>query len=161
MRWGGAVVIGLAVTGMAVAQQAEPPSRDLRQSEVVDEAQVEAIGLRLAGAINAEIMRMPPASSVEDYEAAMIFILAQAENPLDAMLRALDLVEARPDLSPTVKQAIVNVRAILLRRFRRGTSALLQGGGFGNSGFGAFGGAIVGISGGAGGGGGGGSNYAQ
>lgn len=157
MRFGVVGVLGLVGTGMAVAQQADLQPQELRATPVVDEAQVQAIAVRLAAAINAEIARMPADSSVEDYEAAMIFILAQEENPLESMLAALDIVEARPNLSPVVKQAIVNVRATLLRRFRRGTSALLQGGGFSNAGFGAFGGAIVGITG----GGGGGSDYTQ
>ncbi|MET1755177.1 hypothetical protein ABVV53_06880 [Novosphingobium sp. RD2P27] len=158
IRYGVVGALGLAGAGMAVAQQAGLQPPELRAAPVVDEAQVQAIAVRLAAAINAEIARMPADSSVEDYEAAMIFILVQDENPLDSMLVALDIVEARPNLSPVVKQAIDNVRAILLRRFRRGTSALLQGGGFSNAGFGAFGGAIVGIG---GGGGGGGSNYTQ
>lgn len=155
-KWQGAIAL-LAALGIAQAwaqQSATPPgSSAATGAAITDPAQIQAIAARLAAAVSTEIARMPTTSTVEDYEAAMIFILGQGDYPLDAMLGALDIYEAQGNHSPVIIQAIANARETLRRRFRRGTAALQQGGGLGNVGFGAFGGAIVGV------GGGGGSNY--
>ncbi|BBD99703.1 hypothetical protein SAMIE_1032040 [Sphingobium amiense] len=155
-KWQGAItlLVALGVAQASAQQSAAPPGAGAPTgAAITDPAEIQAIAARLAAAISTEIARMPTTSTVEDYEAAMIFILGQGDYPLDAMLGALDIYEAQGNHSPVIMQAIVNARETIKRRFRRGTAALQQGGGLGNVGFGAFGGAIVGV------GGGGGSNY--
>lgn len=156
-KWQSAITL-LVVLGVAqaAAQQSAPTPATTGApagAAITDPAQIQAIAARLAASISTEVARMPTTSTVEDYEAAMIFILGQGDYPLDAMLGALDIYQAQGNHSPVILQAIANTRETLRRRFRRGTAALQQGGGLGNVGFGAFGGAIVGV------GGGGGSNY--
>ncbi|WP_189338536.1 hypothetical protein [Sphingobium sp. SCG-1] len=94
---------------------------------------------KIAAAIQSDLSQLAPTASVEDTEAAILFVLSQGEYSLEAMEAALDVVEAGPGMTPTIKEAIANVRLALRRKFRRGTAAIPGGGGdgLGGSGFSA------------------------
>lgn len=82
---------------------------------------------KIAAALQSDLSKLAPTASVEDTEAAILFVLSQGEYSLEAMEAALDVVEAGPGMTPTVKEAIKNVRLALRRRFRRGTAAIPGG----------------------------------
>lgn len=123
------------------------------QSAATPAALDPAVVDQIAQALRVEIAKLPAEASVEDNEATMTFALSQGDYTQEAMEGGLDIIDNDPGTSSVQHQAIANVR-VALRRFRRGTSALLQGGGFGSGGGVGFSGPIIGI-----GGGGGGSNY--
>lgn len=82
---------------------------------------------KIASAIQLDLSKLAPAATVEDLEASIFFVLSQGEYSLETMEAALDIVEAGPNVTPTLHKAIDNVRLALRRRFRRGTAAIPGG----------------------------------
>lgn len=102
------------------AEQASAPAAAGQQDAVDAPA--------LAAAINAEVDRLAPTSSISDYEASIMFVISQQTATDEVVLAALDLAEARPNLPETLKVAIENIRQSLRRKkVGRGTGALGDG----------------------------------
>jgi len=131
------VLAVLAVTSSAYAIGAAQESHEVDVGAVAI-ADAEQAG-KIAAAMQLDLSKLAPAASVEDMEAAMLFVLSQGEYSLETMEAALDIVAAGPNVTPTLHKAIENVRIALRRRFRRGTAAIPGGGGdgLGGSGFSA------------------------
>lgn len=108
---------------------------------------------KIASSMQLDLSKLAPTATIEDMEASMFFVLSQGQYSLETMEAALDVVEAGPNVTPTLHKAIENVRLALRRRFRRGTAAIPSGGGdgLGGSGFSA---PVINI-------GGGGANYSN
>ena len=103
-------------------------------------------------AMNREFASQPATATVEDLEAALMFVIQQSDYTLDTINLALDKLAAAHPRDKVLLQAIENVRRALARGVKRGTAALGSGVGFGSGG--GFGAPVVAI-------GGGGSNYGQ
>ncbi|MGK2910350.1 MAG: hypothetical protein ACSLE1_11220 [Sphingobium sp.] len=82
---------------------------------------------KIASSVQLDLSKLAPAATVEDMEAAIFFVLSQGEYSLETMEAGLDIVEAGPNVTPTLHKAIDNVRLALRRRFRRGTAAIPGG----------------------------------
>lgn len=92
----------------------------------------------LAQSVRGEITRLGGSAAVEDYEAAILFVVSQQNYDGDSIRTALETVLAEPSTPENAKTAIKNILLQLARRrFNRGTGALGNNGGagFGASGF--------------------------
>jgi hypothetical protein len=135
--YAGPLLALLVVTSSAYALSVQ----DAQDTEVQGEVaapDIEQAG-KIAATLQSDLSKLATTASVEDMEAAMLFVLSQGEYSLETMEAALDIVGAGPNATPTLKEAIANVRLALRRRFRRGTAAIPGGGGdgLGGSGFSA------------------------
>lgn len=106
----------------------------------------------LAGQVTTEVTRLPADSTVETFEAAVLFVVDQAAQPVNVVCAALDRAAAEPGTPGNAKAAMANVCRVVRRR--TGTGALGNNGN--GSGFGATSFGIPSIS-----LGGGGSNYSS
>ncbi len=104
----------------------------------------------VGGSVAAEIASMAPTTTVEDFEAAILFTVSQAACSTDEAVSQLQGVAASPATPRNAVSAIGNIIATLRQGLQRGTGAIGTGGSFA-SGFSL---PIVDI-------GGGGSNYSQ
>lgn len=76
----------------------------------------------LAGQIRAEIARLPKDGSVENYEAAILFLADQSGQPVNVVCAAFDEVKLDAVTPDNAKQAMNTVCRTL--RVRRGTGAI-------------------------------------
>ena len=116
----GAGALGL-VSAIAIAQEGEAPAT------AGAEPQIDAA--TLATRIMEETGKLAPTSSVTDYEASIMFSVSQSNSPDELVISALEMVAARPDLSPTMKAAVENIlRSLRQKKLSRGTGAIGDGG---------------------------------
>ena len=141
-----ALAFTLLVPGAFLAAQDSAGTPDAA-APVDTAAQISA----LTSTLRSELSRFTPESTVEDVEAAVIFVMNQQEYGDAVVNAAFDQIVATPGTPDNVKQAIENVRR-RLGRLARGTGAL--GGGDGSFSGVGFSGPVIGV-------GGGGSNYTQ
>lgn len=113
---------------------------------VAPAAQTCAVGASAA----AEIASMAPTSTVEDFEAAILFTVSQAACSTEEAVSQLQGVAASPATPRNAVSALENIIGTLRQGVQRGTGAIGTGGSSGSS----FSLPIVDI-------GGGGSNYSQ
>ncbi|HEX7820398.1 MAG TPA: hypothetical protein VF463_07245 [Sphingobium sp.] len=79
----------------------------------------------LAAQIRQEILRLPATSSVEEYEASILFVADQSGQPEVVICSAFDTVKAEAATPDNARVAMDNVCRILKRR--RGTGAIPGG----------------------------------
>ena len=139
----------LAVLAMTTSSFALVAPQEAEVAAAPAPVDPEQVGM-IAAALQADLSKLAPTASVEDMEASMMFVLGQGEYSLETMEAALDVMEAGPNVTPTLKKAIANVRLALRRKFRRGTAAIP--GGAGDGGGSGFSAPVIAI-------GGGGANY--
>lgn len=97
-------------------------------------AEIAAAVNQLASQFRAEIQRQPADSSVETFEAAILFIADQSGQPENVVCGASEIVQGEAATPPNAKTALKNV--CRQARNRRGTGAIGNSGGqFGSSGF--------------------------
>lgn len=108
-----ALAITAPVIGTAIAQQTEVTSSEFA-------AAVNA----LASQVRSEILRLPADSSVETFEAAILFVVDQSGQPENVVCAAFDIVRPEATTPANAKPAMDNV----CRNLRRGTGAIPNNG---------------------------------
>lgn len=122
----------LAVAGIAIA--ATPVMGADAPAGQMSSADLAAAVTALAGQFRAEIQRLPSDSSVEAFEAAILFIADQSGQPENVICGASDVVSAEAATPGNAKVALKNV--CRQTKNRRGTGAIGNSGGqFGGSNF--------------------------
>lgn len=109
--------IALAVAAVPVMGAEGAPG-----AAVQNPADLAAIIAAVAGQVRAEIRRLPPNSSVETFEASILFVADQAGQPEDVICAAFDIVKMEPATPSNAKPAMENVCRQL--KNRRGTGAI-------------------------------------
>ena len=83
-----------------------------------------------------EVQRLPADSSVETFEAALLFLIDQSNEPQNVICAAVNVVKAEPTTPPPAQTALANI--CRQATARRGTGAIPNTRtGFGPSGFSA------------------------
>lgn len=85
-------------------------------------ADLSAIIAAVAGQVRAEIQRLPATSTVETFEASILFVADQAGQPADVICAAFDIVKMEPATPTNAKPAMESVCRQL--KTRRGTGAI-------------------------------------
>lgn len=138
-RLGACALVGMMLNPVSALVMAQP-------AVTTDATAIAAIASR----VRAEVTRLPATSTVQEYEAAILFLVDQSSEPGTSVCAAFDLLYPDTSIPGNAKQAMRNVCRSVGRR--RGTGAVPVGaGGFGPAGFSA---PVIGP-------GGGGSNYSQ
>lgn len=97
--------------------------------------QTEAAVAVLAGQVTGEVQRLPATSSIETFEATILFVVDQAAQPVNVVCSALDRAAAEPGTPNNAKAAMGNVCRVAQRR--SGTGAIGgNGAGVGSTAFG-------------------------
>lgn len=128
---GKAIAAALAIAALgsgAVFAQALP--------ETAEQPAAAPTAADLAQIMGSEVAQVPIATAtVEDYEAALAFVISQAEYPVDLLNAALDLLSAANPDNDKLQQAISNVRKTLGQRAGTGSIAGAGGGLAGSNSF--------------------------
>lgn len=77
---------------------------------------------QLAGQLRAEILRLPATTTVEDYEASLLFLVDQSGQPVNVVCAAIGEVKLEAATPGNAKIAMTNVCRSISRR--RGTGAV-------------------------------------
>lgn len=121
----GGLLLALAPAGMA--QQAQ-------EATSLTAEQIAAAVDGVASAVKSEIGRLTPASAVEEFEASILFVVDQSEQPASVVCAAFDKLKKDEAIPNNAKSAMDNVCRTI--RTQRGTGAIGNGAGnFGTSGF--------------------------
>jgi len=128
----------VSIVAMALAAVAGPVmgAEGKPGTTVESSADLSAIIAAVAAQIRAEIKRLPADSSVETFEASILFVADQAGQPESVICAAFDIVKMEPATPSNAKPAMENVCRQL--KTRRGTGAIGNSNGqFAPSGFSA------------------------
>lgn len=128
------IVVAAMVALPSITVVAQETTAQLTNAAVTDAD----VAQSLANTMSTETNAMALSSTVEDYEATLMFVVSQQEYSISVAEQALGSLEAQSADNPALMTAIARVREALRQRsFRRGTAALSGGnnGGFGSSNF--------------------------
>lgn len=117
----------LILAPATVAQQGNPAA-------TLSAEQTAAAVESVASQVKSEIDRLVPTSSVEEFEASILFVVNQSEQPAPVICAAFDRLKMDTAVANNAKSAMDNVCRNIGKQ--RGTGAIANGSGnFGASGF--------------------------
>lgn len=126
-------LLGLAAMAMAGAG-AGTASAGPRGRAASADPQTEAAIMALSGRITTEVKRLPETAPVEQFEAGVLFVTDQSQQPYRLVCAAIQQAQTTPDIAANARRAMANVCRAASRR--QGTAAIGAGGaGSGGSAF--------------------------
>lgn len=124
LRWAGGLAVVIAIWGAAsptLGAAQNDPTAEMSPEQTA--SAIEALSAQL----RSEIGRQVATTSVEQFEASILFVVDQSGQSERIICSAFDLLKAEPNIPANAKAAMTNVCQIIGRR--RGTGAISNGSG--------------------------------